>query len=217
MLILFTLLLFFVSVYLFIPYWRHRNAIKRFHSYYLITEEKPELEVVYVDRTGNKWYSFKEFMKAPAKRATDAEALSRWSELCMTPEHFAVEMNKAISFQNKQQYAQATNIMSELLVRSRWAAERTTLELLANCLFLIEGENPLIPTDEFMQKKKEIWKRDPECEGFFLTAAFSFIRKLDRLSEEDLMNYLRTHEVKDRLTSQSHSHSTFFQSLQGSK
>lgn len=199
-LIILCLVLFSGCVYLLIPFIKHKTAIRRFHDFYMKTEEKPEIEEVYIDRLGNKWYTFKEIMKAPAKRTTDAEAMSRWAELCMTPEYFAIEMNKAIGFMNKQRIAQAAGIMNELLIRSTWAAERTTLQLLADVLFMIDGENPLCPTAEFMEKKKAIWAADPACEAFFLTAALNNIRSLERLSESDLMSYLKEKEIKEGLT-----------------
>lgn len=193
------ILLLITSIYLFIPFWKHKTAIKRFYSFYLITEEKPEIEVCYVDRLGNNWYQFKDLMKAPAGRTSAAEAMGKWAEMNMTADYMAIKLNEAINFINKAKQVQAGTILSEMLVRATWAAERTSLENLANQLFMLDGENPLAATAEDMEKKKAIWKKDPDCEGFFLHRALLHTRHLGELSASGLVSYLQQKEIENSL------------------
>lgn len=198
-----------VAIYLFIPFIKHKTQIRNYHSNYLLIEEKPDIEILYVDRMGNRWAGFKDPMKTPTNRALQGELFSQWSELCMTPDYFAVEMNKGITFLNKGRNIQAGYIFNELMTRSRWAAHKSSLELLANVLFMLPGENPMHPSDEFMQKKKDIWAKDPDCEAFFLHLAFGHIRHLHQLSKKDFMNYLVMKELEEKLTRAAPSLDTF--------
>lgn len=194
------IILFSSTVYFFIPYWKDRTAIKRFHSFYKQEEEKPEMEVVYVDRLGNNWYQFKDLMKAPAGRTSGAEAMSKWQEMNMTADYMALKLNEAINLINKAKQVQAGAVLNEMLVRATWAAERVSLENLANQLFLLDGENPLAATQEFMDRKKAIWKQDPDCEGFFLHRALLHTRHLGELSASGLVSYLNQKEIENSLT-----------------
>jgi len=76
------------------------------------------------------------------------------------------------------------------------AAERQTLLDLADCYFLIEGEDPKLPSEYYTKKKMEVWSKDPECEAFFLTAANSSIQNFSELSDTDLLQYLKNPQTR---------------------
>ena len=77
------------------------------------------------------------------------------------------------------------------------AAEEKTLQSLANCYFLIEGENPNDTSPYFYELKKDIWSKDTACYGFFLQNAFGIMRNLDDLSSVDILSYLREKAVEE--------------------
>lgn len=137
-------------------------------------------------------------MQYPAARLAAAEAYSRWAELCMMPEYFAKKLMELEMFAGSE--GRVRQIASDLKQKSTMAAERATLQFLAHCLYLLDGENPLNPTAEFFEKKLEIWKQDPECEGFFLHSALRHIRDLKNMSQSGLVAYLMEQESKEVLT-----------------
>lgn len=197
-----SILLLGLSIYLFIPYWKHKTAIKRFHSYYLKEENKPELEVVYVDKMGNKWYRAKSLMQYPTARMEAAETAGVYSELCMSPDYFAQKLIELRELHKDSD--RVREIAIDLQQKSSKSATRITLQYLAHALYMLDGENPINPTKEFLKKKLEIWQRDPECEGFFLHMALGHTRVLDGLSRHDLMRSLIVEESKEVFRQISH-------------
>ena len=161
---------------------------KRFYD--LTKETPPELELVATDKYGNNWYGFKNPIELPAQRNVDLQAATRWGELSMTPEYFAQEMMKIQGFIGKDNN-KAIAKCQDMLNRATWAAEENTLLMIACQMFLLEGENPIVLTPEYLEKKKAIFENDLEAKGFFLHAAFKNTRYFNELSEIGLTSYLR--------------------------
>jgi len=195
-----TIVLFAACAYLFIPYWKHRTAIKRFHSYYLTNETKPELQECYVAKTGDKFYRFTNIINAPTNRMLEAEVASKMANLGMSLEYFDKQMEALISHLDRNRITEARMVVMDLKQKSTVATDRMSLELLANCLFLLDGENPAATSQKFLAKKREIWEKDPECYAFFLMQAFAHIRNIHGLSATDLLHYLQKVEAEEILT-----------------
>lgn len=189
-----------ICTYLFIPYWKHKTAIKRFHSYYLATEIKPEIEECYVAKTGDKFYKFKNPLAIPTKRVLDAEVASKMANLGMSVDYFDKKMDELLGYLDKGRITEARTVVMDLKQKSTVATDRMSLELLANCLFLVDGENPAATSQKFLAKKREIWEKDPECYAFFLMQAFGHIRNIQGLSADDLLRYLMKVEAQETLT-----------------
>jgi hypothetical protein len=177
------------------------KPLRSFAKYYERTEAVPELEFIRQDKFGNKWFAFRNIMQISAKRATDSEFASRWSEFGITQELYVRQMSKAKSLVTKDAIA-AGSIIQDLIDRATLAAEEETLKLLALQLFLIEGENPLILTPEFRDKKLKIFAEDEETKGFFLHSAYMSLRDLKQLSEGDLLTYLKEQEIRQVMMKQ---------------
>lgn len=183
------------SIYLFIQMNKAQRPFKSFDKFYEKTETKHELELVLVDKLGNKWFAFKNMMETPPKRYTDLQAATRWGELGMTPEIFVREMTKARALISKDPNTASIKIQ-DLIDRSTVAAEEETLKMIAAQMFLLEGENPMILTAEYLEKKISIWEKDEDAKGFFLHKAFTTLRNLSELSQRDLLSYLREEALK---------------------
>ena len=90
--------------------------------------------------------------------------------------------------------------MTTMEQRRALAEEEDTLKSLADAYFLIEGENPKQTSDFWFEKKKEAWKKDPECYAFFLLESFRNIRTTKGLSSTDLLDYFRTNAQEQALS-----------------
>lgn len=171
--------------------FKRDRAIDKFKAFYDLTKETPpELELVATDKFGNNWFGFKNPLEIPAQRNSDLQAATRWGELGMTPEYFAKEMMKVQGLIGKDNN-KAIERCGDMLNRATWAAEENTLLMIASQMFLLEGENPIVLTPEFLEKKKFIFDNDVEAKGFFLHSAFKNTRYFNELSETGLTSYLR--------------------------
>lgn len=188
-----------VISYLLVPYIKHKTAIKRFKDHYNKEENAPDIEEVYIDKLGNKWYGFPQGIVGPAKRIIEARISKTWADLSMTVEFFDVKMKEQFAALSKGDLNTAATINQELQQRRTLAAETHSMELMINCLYMLDGENPAMPDNDFLKKKRAIWDKDPECHAFFLTAAFGFMRNTSPLSKEDLAIYLNSQMAKDLL------------------
>lgn len=177
------------------------KPFKSFAKYYERTEAVPELEFIREDKFGNKWFALRNIMQLSAKRATDSEFAARWSEFGITQDLYVRQMTKAKALVTKDAIA-AGSIIQDLIDRATLAAEEETLKLLALQLFLIEGENPIMLTEEFRDKKLKIFAEDEETKGFFLHSAYMSLRDLKQLSEGDLLTYLKEQEIKKAMSIQ---------------
>lgn len=187
--------------YLFLKFREAQKPLKSFAKYYERTEAVPELELIRVDKFGNKWFALKNIMQLSAKRATDSEFASRWAEYGMTQELFVKNMTKAKALLSKDPSASG-NIIQDLIDRATLACEEETLKLLAAQLYLLDGENPIMLTQEALERKLKIWSEDEESKGFFLHLAYMTLRDLKQLSESDLLTYLREQQIKSVMEKQ---------------
>ena len=181
--------------YLYITKRIALKPLRSFAKYYERTEAVPELEFIREDKFGNKWFAFKNIMQISAKRATDSEFAARWSEYGITQEVYVKKMTQAKALLTKDIFA-AGSIIQDLIDRATLAAEEETLKLLALQLFLIEGENPVMLTQEFRDKKLKIFEEDEETKGFFLHSAYMTLRDLNQLSEAGLLTYFKESQIK---------------------
>lgn len=159
--------------------------------------ELPKLEIVYVDKLGNNWYKFTNFFDLRAKRGIEAHRAHQHADMCMTPAELDIHLQKIKDFIDKGKYSDVAGVVREMEVRRTRAAEETTLQSLANCYFLLDGEDPFDTSMEYLEKKKAIWGQDPDCYAFFLNTAFLTIRNLSDLSDTGIVDYLREKAIQD--------------------
>ena len=153
-------------------------------------------EVSHIDRFGNKWYAYSAHMALPVKRYREANRAMAMAEMAITKERLERWLSEIQQNARVNNYNKVIAIAQNILDRMNVAAELVTLEHLANCLFLLEGEEPQETTQFWYDKKKEIWQNDSETHAFFLHAALSTIRNLQDLSRQDLASFLKVKEME---------------------
>lgn len=197
-LIITTILLFTTTVVFFLPYIKTRIQAGKFYQLY--HAQGTPLEVIYITKSGVKFYGWKSLFDMKQNRAQHAKIAALMADLCMTPDMHAKYLNDIRLAANAKNWTGVLGKINELEQRTTWAAEPETLRRLAHVFSLMEGEDPGQPQEHFFEKKLQIWKEDSDCEAFFLNMAFGVVRSLELLSETDLVNYLRAKEAEVALS-----------------
>ena len=197
---LFILAILFLSttIIFFKPWINDRIKASKFASTYRSSQSP--VEIIYIDKLGNKWYGYKSLFDMKQKRADRAKIAALMAELCMTTAKHSKYCADIRGFMNQKNLVRAAGLLDEMERRTTWAAEPETLRDLAHVFTLLHGEDPSEANPFWKEKKLEIWKQDPDCEAFFLTMAFKVVRHLELSSETDLLNYLNLKAAEDALS-----------------
>lgn len=190
------LILAFTTVYFAWPTIKRRKWNRQWKTFY--ESEDSGIQHVYTDNTGSRWYQFTAKIALPAQRSIAAEVAARHAELCMSPKVFVDYLVKMKELCNSGNLVGVAGLLSRMEERATRAAERETLLDLANCYFLLEGENPKQITQSWSKRKREIWDKDQDCEAFFLICANALIRSSSELSDTDLLLCLMKQKNKQR-------------------
>lgn len=176
-----------VNAYIIQPR-RKKKRIGRHAEFY--TNQDTPVNQIYEDSYGNKWFAYANPLMIPAARAIAAEAASKAADMCMTPETFSRMVQQAKDRANEGDIVECFKVFDRMQERMTFAAEETTLLQLANCYFLLEGEDPEQPNDRMTEVKQKIWKEDADCRAFFLIAAYRIIDVYGKASDSDILKYL---------------------------
>lgn len=163
------------------------------------TEIKVELEPVHKDKFGNTWYQYKEPRQLPYGRAVVAEIAVKQSELNITKERLLEFFDMCETLANHGKISKILQKFENIRERLTWACEEETLKGVALVYFVIEGEDPTTYSDEWGERKKQIFQDDPETAYFFLAAGFKLITGLSNTSEADIRRYLQGVKLKDTI------------------
>ena len=159
------------------------------------------LNLVYTDKEKNKYYTFKNFLEIPAKRALAAEKACRYVDMYITETMLKDCIKKMKEEMNKNNLYGLATIVNELDLRMKFVAEEDTILELGACYFFFEDENPAEYNYELNKEKLKLWKKDEEAYSFFLSMALKATAKYSGISESDLLGYLSTNkENASRLT-----------------
>ena len=199
-LILLTLTILISIKFWWLPIYRYRKNTKDYIKEYTSLDSK--LEHCYTAQfkgESYKFYKFKNVLDLPPKRAIAAEVATKMANLCLTEkmyDDYLMRIKKAL---NKSDMVQAAGLVTRMEERRTLAGELLTIQALADCYFLIEGENPLQISPYWFEKKKAIWSNDEDCDAFFLHSAFSMMRDIQESSAISIRNYLRSQEIERAL------------------
>lgn len=159
-----------------------------------------KLNHIYTDKENNKYYTFKNFLEIPAKRALAAEKACRYVDMYITEKMLKDCIKKMKEEMNKNNLFGLATIVNELDIRMKFVAEEETLLELGACYFFLQDENPNDYNYELNKEKIKLWKKDSEAYSFFLQMALRATQKYSNISESDLLSYLNINkENEDRL------------------
>lgn len=131
---------------------------------------RPELEQIYADRAGRRYYAWRDPLETPAQRLVALESAARFLELNLTRERLAEALEHMEQCANNGKIVDLYRMIAELKARLELAADEECLLQLAACYFLRDDEPPEGYDARFQEKKIAAWREDPEALDFFLTA-----------------------------------------------
>lgn len=156
------------------------------------TGSRIPVQHIYTDSEGFKWYEFTNPLTMSAKRAIAAEVATRFAEMNLTKTQMLTLIESMKRNANNGNIVELFNILAEVEFRLNYIGEEETMIELATCYFLIEGEDESDFSEIWKQKKKDKFKSDPKLQDFFLQKAFMFTIKSSELSEQDILDFLKT-------------------------
>lgn len=190
-----SVLLAAVSTYAYLAYREKRRAKEATLEFYR-ENENHDLEHIYTDLKGNKWYTLKDPKKIPKYREIEVQIAMRQLHNRITDVELAGFCEKIREALDEQKFTKAAGYVERLEERISYAVEMTTLLQLAKSFFFLEGENINRPSQKFNDLKDEIFSDDLECRAFFLQGAWKLTDLYASMPVTDILTYLMA--VEDR-------------------
>ena len=185
--LLFLLITFIVKQ--FLQHKKHQDWVDQW-------PKEAELEHIYTDNLGNKWFGFKNPVKLPTYRGMKADIAVNQADMCMTSSMLNNYVNEIQEYLDKGKLTRAFQLFERLKERTSMLGEEVTLLNLAKVFFLIEGEPPVKGGNEYDKLKEEVFANDSDARDFFLLAAFKLITNAQEFSDSDILAYLKEKERK---------------------
>ena len=143
------------------------------------------------DKLGNVWFEFENPLLIPSHRGVASEIAMNQADMCITRPRLTKFIAEIERLLNRGKNIEAFSHFQRLKDRLELVAEEETLTQLAFNYFLLEGEDPLKPNDEFNKRKAAIFEQDPDTRAFFLLKAFRLLQTSTEISDSDILNYLK--------------------------
>lgn len=170
-----------------------RMKIKAFFQR-LFAESRPtltaDLELVYTDRFGYRYYAYRDPLQMPIRRLIAIESAVRFLELNLTKNQLLHLLDQMEQSANRGQIVQLFHYLHEIKTRIALVGEEECLLQLAACYFLREGEDP--QTTDLHAEKIDRWKQDPDAYAFFLTACLQPPKPSETDSPPDFPTFSQT-------------------------
>ena len=167
--------------------WRSRKDRRQD----LKDDQSAEVELVYTDSFGNRWYSFANPLQIPASRALAAQVAATRADMNLTREDLSEYIQEMKGFAESGQVVDLYYLLRVLEDRITWSCEEDSLLAMAEIYFLLNDEPQGKVKESIGKKKREIWAKDEDCRAFFLREAYYLISGYSELSLEAIPNYLR--------------------------
>ena len=159
-------------------------------------ERKVEMNKIYTDRYGNKFYEYKDPRQLPGPRLRVAEIAAVEADLSITAEKGCELIEAWVEFANKGDFTQASAIAVELYRRFKALAEEETLLRLASAYFVMNDEDEGHYIGREQRDKFDAWDMDPDSKDFFLSAAMKLTGFYGNTSTEDILKYLKEEQPR---------------------
>lgn len=153
-------------------------------------KNNPQLEEVYKDKSGNRWYGNKNPLDIGAIRGVQALTKERYVTLKIS------ESELSLAFASHSDAAKTGDIVScfaiidDLKHRQKMLCEANSILDLAGIYYFLEGEDPEESSEYWELQKQKIWVNDSKCRSFFLLKGINLIPSLQNSPTQDLMNFM---------------------------
>lgn len=163
-------------------------------------ETNPMLQVIKISKDGTKFYGFIDPLTIPVLRGLAAEKAKRFVDMMITERSLRDLIRQCKVEAGSGDVIKAFSIIQEIETRLDFISEENSLLDLSSVYFLLQDEDPSVPSNSMNQRKHAIFNSDPDVKGFFLRIALSIVKRFSEKPEEDILNYLEdTRTMSERI------------------
>ena len=165
----------------------------------------PGEELIYTDKTGVNYYSFKNPLSLDGTRGllllgklAEIDQCQSYSEFLTGLNLLADRMHKLGP--NQKSYLETQQALLTYIARQHQITSRVMtadLELTACNLIFRHEDEPKEYSAEWAKIKFELWKADPDIKYFFLSVFLRIYKGLSKESPESVKAYLQARELKE--------------------
>lgn len=160
-----------------------------------VTHDKNDkLKEIFISKNGTKFYGFVEPLNIPPTRGLAAEKAIRFMGMRLTNRSLKALIQEIKTLAGASDLVGAFSIVQEIEYRLNFMTEESSILDLVCIYFVIDGEDPEVPTEEINRKKHKIFEEDPQARAFFLRIGISLSKELSGKREEDVLAYLEENE-----------------------
>lgn len=151
----------------------------------------PELDYLFTDRQGWRWYRYTDLLQMPMKRLIALEAAGRCLELNLSRERLLALLTALEERAAAHDWPAALRIAAELRLRTEAVVEEELILHAAAVYFLREDDDPADYHPHLARARVAAWRKEPEAAAFFLSA---WLRWAANWSETSASDWLATLE-----------------------
>lgn len=158
-------------------------------------KDNPNLTLAYTSANGTKFYSHKNPLEIGAIRGIGADKARRFADMMITERSLRELIKECKAAGGQNDLVRAFWIIEEIDFRLKFISEeKSTLDLV--CIyFMLENEDPDMPSDALNREKHKIFEDDPKANAFFLRIGVELTSKLSGKPAEDSVAFLEESRI----------------------
>lgn len=153
------------------------------------------LAVAYTTSKGKVFYSFANPLDLPPIRGLGAEKAKRFLDLKITERSMRELITRCKTVAGAGDLVEAFAIIQEIDYRLRFITEESSVLDLVSIYFILEDEDPEIPSEAKNREKHKIYEEDPKARAFFLRIGVAFLNQFSGKPDEDFLAYLEENKT----------------------
>jgi hypothetical protein len=179
-----------------------KKRLKKMWNYMFPPKKNEFTQWIYKDKFGNNYYEFKtpEMMTYP--RLFKIEEFTLYTAQPFQPDELKQTAQKIWDSLNKGKVGDAFILVKALIVKLDLTIIEDAYIGLAALYFVMDGEPLDSPSNEWIEKKKALWKQDPDAYSFFLQKCLQDSKRFLDIPEVDLKQYLEKTKIAAEILSE---------------
>lgn len=157
--------------------------------------ENKQLQLSYTSADGTKFYSFADPLSIGAIRGVAADKARRFADLNITERSLKELIKDCKRVAGEGDLVKAFWVIQEIEFRLNFICEEKSILDLVCIYFMLEDEDPDMPSEAFNKKKHKVFEADPKASAFFLRIGVALMNKLSERPEEDSLAYLEENRM----------------------
>lgn len=163
-------------------------------------EFNDKLTEVFKTKSGIKFFGFLDPLGIPAIRGVAAEKAKRFLDMNITERSMKDLIRVCKAEAGAGDIVRAFSVIQEIEYRLNFICEESSILDLACIYFMLQDEDPEVPSEAKNREKHKIFEEDPQTRAFFLRIGIALVKKFSEKREEDLIGYLEENQkMSDRI------------------